>query len=157
MSAIRVSSRRYSFEILRDEADPRFPRGSLVSGPRDIVEIARHLIGADIAEVVLAFFLDARQRVTGHAEVVRGTLNAARLSPRDILVRALAVNASSVAIAHNHPSSEVAPSRADQLVTAVLRDACQLVGVPLLDHVIVTATAHYSFRESEGWTSVQSQ
>jgi DNA repair protein RadC len=36
-------------------------------------------------------------------------------------------------------------------VTAVLRDACNLVGIPLLDHVIVTDTAHYSFRETEGW------
>jgi DNA repair protein RadC len=151
MSTIRVSSRRYSFEVLRDEADPPYPRGALVSGPHDIVEIARHLIGADITEVVLAFFLDARHRLTGHAEVVRGTLNAARLSPRDILVRTLAVNAAAVALAHNHPSSEVSPSRADRLVTTVLRDACDLVGIPLLDHVIVTDSAHYSFRESERW------
>jgi len=83
--------------------------------------------------------------------VARGTLNAARLTPRDILVRALALNAASVAVAHNHPSGDETPSRADRQVTAVLRDACNLVGIPLLDHVIVTDTAHYSFRETEGW------
>ena len=44
----------YTFEVLRDEADPAYPRGSLVSGPQDVVHIARHLIGADITEVVLA-------------------------------------------------------------------------------------------------------
>jgi DNA repair protein RadC len=83
--------------------------------------------------------------------VARGTLNAARLTPRDILVRALAVNAASVAVAHNHPSGSETPSRADRQVTAVIREACSLVGIPLLDHVIVTDAAHYSFRETEGW------
>lgn len=151
MAGIRVTSRRYSFQILRDEAELEYPRGVLVGGPRDIVEIARHLIGGDITEVILAFFFDARQRVAGHAEVARGTLNAARLTPRDILVRACSLNAASVAIAHNHPSQDPSASRADRLVTATLRDACNLIGIPLLDHVIVTADAHFSFRESESW------
>jgi DNA repair protein RadC len=151
MGAIRVTARRYSFEVLREEAELPYPRGQLVAGPGDVVEVARRLIGADISEVILAFFFDARQRVTGHCEVARGTLNAARLTPRDILVRALAVNAASVAVAHNHPSGSETPSRADRQVTAVIREACSLVGIPLLDHVIVTDAAHYSFRETEGW------
>jgi DNA repair protein RadC len=117
MGAIRVTARRYSFEVLREEAELPYPRGTLVAGPRDVVEVARHLIGADISEVILAFFFDARQRVTGHCEVARGTLNAARLTPRDILVRALAVNAASIAVAHNHPSGDETPSRADRQVT----------------------------------------
>ena len=91
MGAIRVTARRYSFEVLREEAELPYPRGTVVGGARDVVEVARRLIGADISEVILAFFFDARQRVTGHCEVARGTLNAARLTPRDILVRALAV------------------------------------------------------------------
>ena len=151
MAGIRVTTRRYSFQILREEAELEYPHGALVGGPRDIVEIARHLIGADITEVILAFFFDARQRVSGHCEVARGTLNSARLTPRDILVRACQINAGSVAICHNHPSGDARPSRADRLVTATLRDACNLVGIPLVDHLIVTDTAHYSFRDSEAW------
>jgi DNA repair protein RadC len=99
MGAIRVTARRYSFEVLREEAELPYPLGRLVGGPRDVVEVARRLIGADISELILAFFFDARQRVTGHCEVARGTLNSARLTPRDILVRALAVNAASIAVA----------------------------------------------------------
>ena len=150
MGAVRVTTRRCSFQVLRDEAST-YPRGSLVAQPEDIAEIARQLIGADITEVILAFFLDARQRVIGYAEIARGTLNAARLTPRDVLVRALAVHAGSVGICHNHPSGDVTPSRADRLVTAALRDACNLVGIALLDHVIVTDTAHFSFKAAEGW------
>jgi DNA repair protein RadC len=151
MGAIRVTTRRCSFQVLRDEAAAESPRGSLVAGPEDIAQIARELIGAEITEVILAFFLDARHRVAGYAEVARGTLNSARLTPRDVLVRACHMNSQSVAIAHNHPSTVVDPSRADRLVTAALRDACNLVGIPLLDHVIVTDTAHFSFKAAEGW------
>jgi DNA repair protein RadC len=151
MGTIRVTTHRYSFQVLRDEAESDYPTGTLVVTPRDMVDIARHVIGADITEVVLAFFFDARQRVSGYAEVSRGTLNSARLTPRDILVRACALNANAVGVAHNHPSGVVEPSRADRQVTAALRDACSLVGIPLLDHVIVTDTAHFSFRETEAW------
>jgi DNA repair protein RadC len=101
--------------------------------------------------VILAFFFDARQRVSGYAEIARGTLNAARLTPRDVLVRACHLNCQSVAVVHNHPSGEVTPSRADRLVTAALRDACNLVGIALLDHVIVTDAEHFSFKGAEGW------
>ncbi len=50
-----------------------------------------------------------------------------------------------------HPSGEVTPSRADRLVTVALRDAARLLGLPLLDHLILTARSHYSFREVEAW------
>lgn len=55
-------------------------------------------------------------------------------------------------LCHNHPSGTPSPSRADRQVTMALREATQLVGLPLLDHIIVTDSDHYSFRESEGWT-----
>ncbi len=102
-------------------------------------------------EEVWALLLDARQRPIGVEPVVAGSLNSARLLPRDVLAPALRGGAASVIVAHNHPSGEVAPSRADRLVTAALRDACRLVGLPLLDHVILTARSHYSFREVEAW------
>ena len=150
MSTIRVSTKQYSFHIVRD-ADVAYPAGESVCCPRDAVDIARHLIGAQITECLLAIFLDARQRVTGYAEIARGTLNATRFTPRDVLVPALHASAGGLVVAHNHPSGTVDPSRADRQVTVALRDACAMVGIPLLDHIIVTDSAHYSFREDEGW------
>jgi DNA repair protein RadC len=89
--------------------------------------------------------------VTGYAEIARGTLNAARFTPRDLVVPTLQVGCGALAIANNHPSQDPSPSRADRQVTAVLRDACRIVGVTLLDHVIVTDSAYYTFKEAEGW------
>jgi len=147
---IRVSTHRYTFHVVR-EAAPAYPVGSTVSCPREVVAIAQHVIGSSITECLLAIFLDARHRVTGYTEIARGTLNATRFTPRDVLVPALKLGCGSICIAHNHPSGSVDPSRADRVVTAALRSACAIVGLPLLDHVIVTESGWWSFREAEGW------
>ncbi len=102
-------------------------------------------------EEVWALLLDARHRLLSVEPVVAGSLNSARLLPRDVLTPALRAGAAAIIVAHNHPSGEVSPSRADRLVTSALRDAARLVGLPLLDHLIVTQRAHYSFREVEAW------
>ncbi|MGD0834724.1 MAG: JAB domain-containing protein [Candidatus Dormibacteria bacterium] len=102
-------------------------------------------------EEVWVLLLDARHRLISVEPVVAGTLNSARLLPRDVLAPALRAGAAAVIVAHNHPSGEVTPSRADRLVTAALRDASRLLGLPLLDHLIVTSRSHYSFRETEAW------
>jgi len=150
VATIRVTTQRYSFHLVR-EAEVAYPAGESVSGPRDAVDIARHVIGEQITECLIAIFLDARHRVSGYTEIARGTLNATRFTPRDILVPALHASAAAIAIAHNHPSGSVDPSRADRQVTVVLRDACSMIGIPLLDHLIVTGDAYYSFRETERW------
>ena len=150
MSTIRVSTRRYSFHIIRD-AEVAYPAGESVGCPREAVDIARHVIGEQITECLLAIFVDARHRVTGYTEIARGTLNATRFTPRDVLVPALHASAGGLIVAHNHPSGSVDPSRADRQVTIVLRDACTMIGIPLLDHIIVTDSSYFSFRENEGW------
>jgi len=148
--AIRVSTRRYSFQLVR-EAAPAYPVGALITCPREVVAIAQHVIGSEIAECLIAVFLDARHRVSGYAEIARGTLNATRFTPRDVLVPALKVGCAAVVVAHNHPSGAVEPSRADRIVTIALREACTLIGIPLLDHIIVTGDGYWSFRDVESW------
>ncbi len=102
-------------------------------------------------EEVWVLLLDARHRLISVEPIVAGSLNSARLLPRDVLAPALRGGAAALIVAHNHPSGEVTPSRADRLVTAALRDAARLLGIPLLDHLILTARSHYSFREVEAW------
>ncbi len=150
MPRIRVSTHRYTFHIVR-EAEAAYPVGSAVNTPHDAVAIAQHVIGAEITECLIAIFLDGRHRVTGYAEIARGTLNASRFTPRDVLMPALQIGCGALILAHNHPSGMVDPSPADRRVTVVLRDACDMIGIPLLDHVIVTDSAYYSFREAECW------
>ena len=150
MTSIRVITRRYSFELVR-EPEPAYPVGEAVGCPRDAVAIAQHVISSEISECLLAIFLDGRHRVTGYTEIARGTLNASRFTPRDLLVPALKVGCGALVLAHNHPSGCADPSTADRRVTRVVREATELVGLPLLDHLIVTDSGYYSFREAEGW------
>jgi len=151
VSPIRVTTRRYSFQVDRD-TNPSYPLGLAVHLPSVAVDIARHVIGAEFTECVIAIFVDSRQRVSGYAEIARGTVNAARLSPRDVLVPALHAGCPTLVLAHNHPTQDPTPSPADRSMTAALRDACAIVGLRLLDHLIVTRTGYFSFRETQSWT-----
>jgi len=121
-----------------------------VSSPRDALLLLDDLRRAR-AERIVALLLDARHRLLRVEEVAVGTLNATRLQPRDVLAPALGAGAAAIVLAHNHPSGDPAPSRADRQVTVALRDAAGVVGVALLDHVIVARQGHYSFREAEAW------
>lgn len=124
-----------------------------VTSPRDALLLLTALRTAR-REEVWAIMLDARHRPLDVVTVVVGGINSARLAARDIFAPALRAGAAAFIVAHNHPSGDATPSRADRQVTAVLRGAAELMGLPILDHLIVTGHGHHSFREDEGWTVV---
>lgn len=121
-----------------------------VTSPREAVLL---LGGLRLAarEQVWVLTLDARHRPIGCETVAVGSLNSSRLVPRDVLAPVLRAGAAAFVVAHNHPSGDCSPSRADRMVTQALRNAAALVGVPMLDHIVVAARGHHSFREVEGW------
>ena len=121
-----------------------------ITSPRDATLLFESLRSAR-REQVVALLLDARHRPLRLETVAIGSVNGARLQPRDVFGPALRSDAVAVILGHNHPSGDPAPSRADRVVTAALRSAGDMLGVALLDHVIVAARSHHSFREAEGW------
>ena len=124
-----------------------------VTAPRDAVLLLEGLRDVP-AERVVVILLDARHRPQRIETIAQGTLNSSRLQPRDVFAPALKAGATSVIIAHNHPSGDASPSRADHHVTAVLREAGALMGVGVLDHIIIARAGHHSFRETENWDSI---
>ncbi|XAH24855.1 DNA repair protein RadC [Xylophilus sp. GW821-FHT01B05] len=88
-------------------------------------------------EVFAVLFLDSQHRLVAMEEMFRGTLTQTSVYPREVVVRALQHQAAAVVLAHNHPSGQVQPSRADQALTQTLKAALALVDVRVLDHVIV--------------------
>jgi DNA repair protein RadC len=121
-----------------------------IGSPRDALLMLDGLRRARREQVVV-LLLDARHRPIKLETVAVGTINASRLQPRDVFGPALRSDAVAVIIGHNHPSGDPAPSRADRVVTAALRSAGSLLGVPVLDHLIVARRGHHSFRETESW------
>ncbi|NRF71407.1 DNA repair protein RadC [Aquincola sp. S2] len=98
-------------------------------------------------EVFVVMFLDAQHRLIEMREMFRGTLSQTSVYPREVVRAALQLNAGAIVVAHNHPSGEPEPSRADEFLTSTLKTAMQLVDVRLLDHMIVGGARVMSFAE----------
>ena len=98
-------------------------------------------------EVFAVLFLDAQHRLIKLEEMFRGSLTQASVYPREVVKRALELQAASVILAHNHPSGAAEPSKADEYLTQTLAAALKLVDVRVLDHFVVGADEVVSFAE----------
>ncbi len=98
-------------------------------------------------EVFCCLWLDNRRRVIAFDELFRGTLDGAAVHTREVVKQALARNAASVIVAHNHPSGVAEPSLADEQVTRRLKEALALIDVRLMDHLVIGDGVCESFAE----------
>jgi DNA repair protein RadC len=114
-------------------------------------DAVKHFLSLQLArkphEVFAVLFLDAQNRLIAMEELFRGTLTQTSVYPREVVRRALQLEAASVVLAHNHPSGTVQPSRADEALTQTLKSALALIDVRVLDHVIVTQGDSLSMAE----------
>jgi DNA repair protein RadC len=98
-------------------------------------------------EYLVCLSLDGGQRLVAQRIITIGTLDSLLAHPREIFADAIADRAASVVIAHNHPSGDTTPSQKDISLTQQLVAAGQLLGITLRDHIIVTKTEYFSFRQ----------
>jgi len=124
-----------------------------LSNPRAVRDYLRITLARLPHEVFVAVFLTAQNRVIAVDELFRGTLTQTSVYPREIVKRALAHNAASVILAHNHPSGEATPSQADRMLTTTLAEALAVIDVRVLDHFIVAPGASLSFAEQGLWAA----
>ena len=92
-------------------------------------------------------FLTSQHRLIECETMFRGTINQAPVFPREIVRRALELNASAILLAHNHPSGIAEPSQADRNITERICEAAKLLDIRVLDHFIVGGINTYSFAE----------
>ena len=111
--------------------------GAAVTTSADIATIAASRIGRARTEQVLLVLLDGRNRVRRIQTVASGGATSSLMPVREVLSFALRHDAVAIAMAHNHPGGDVAPSAEDVAVTQRLRQACGEVGLRFLDHVVV--------------------
>jgi DNA repair protein RadC len=123
------------------EASPKLP-------DRAAVEVwARPRLATLDHEELWALTLDGRHGLRGARRVASGGIHGLHVAPRDALRIALREAASAIVLVHNHPSGDPAPSDEDVAFTCALADAAQVVGTPLLDHVIVARRRSSSMLE----------
>ena len=114
---------------------------------KDIIEYCRTQIGYNKQENLLVIYLGNKGKYIKHNIEQVGTTSAVMISPQDIARNALINHASSVIVSHNHPSGDCAPSKADITMTMALRNGLESVGINLTDHIIISSSEYYSFRE----------
>ena len=112
-----------------------------------VIDYCRALAGHRDVEELHVLFLNSRNALLHDECHQRGTLNHTPAYPREICVRALEVGAAALVILHNHPSGYPTPSRADVDMTNRIRDALKPIDVALHDHVIVTPSDAFSFKD----------
>ncbi|QKT04226.1 DNA repair protein RadC [Ectothiorhodospiraceae bacterium 2226] len=129
LQAVLEMARRHLMEGLA--------RGEALTDPGNARTYLRARLRGFQHEVFTCLFLDNRHRVIRCEELFTGTIDGASVHPREVVKRALALNAAAVILAHNHPSGVAEPSRADIAITQRLREALGLVDIRVLDHFIV--------------------
>ena len=100
-------------------------------------------------EHLAALYLNARNELVFKKHIFVGTLDANIAHPREIFEHALTNHASSVILVHNHPSGDPEPSKADLEITKRITEAGKILGIDVLDHVIITKTKVFSFKEKK--------
>jgi DNA repair protein RadC len=141
VAAIRAAhelSIAVALETLRDKP--------LLSSWDKVVAFLRALAGHATTESLVVIYTDNGHRLICHEVMATGTVNHAPIYPREVAKRALLRDAAAIILAHNHPSGDVTPSRADIDMTREVDRALKPLDVRLLDHIIVSPSSHASLR-----------
>jgi len=129
-------------EISRRMAQEASLEVNVIDQPSRLVHWLKKELGSAQQEHFMVVFLNTKNHIIGHKILYTGGLDRSIVHPREVYKEALKVSAARIIVVHNHPSGDVSPSENDHLVTKVLQEAGETMGIPLLDHLIVS---HYGF------------
>ncbi len=117
------------------------------SSPKRAVEALRRYLGSLDREMFVVMWLDSHSAVLDFDIISAGTVDSAMVPVREVAKKALERNAVSCILAHNHPSGEVAPSPADEMITRRIKEALALFEIRVMDHFVLGREKAYSFAE----------
>lgn len=111
-----------------------------------LLDYCRLAMGKKQIEEFRILFLNHKHALLADEVQQRGTVNHTPVYPREVVKRALELNASAIILAHNHPSGDPTPSQADIDMTKQIATAAKAVGIPVHDHLIIAEGSYYSFK-----------
>ena len=114
---------------------------------RKLAKMMQDELGDKKQEHLVALYLNTQNQIIHQQTIFIGSATRSIAEPREILHYALKHMATSVILVHNHPSGAVVPSPNDDHVTKLVKEACELMGLVLLDHLIVSHSDYFSYRE----------
>jgi DNA repair protein RadC len=139
LRAIGALSKRWLKETVQDR--------HFIECSKDVLDFLAQSFRDLKQEVFSVVFLDTKHRVLKTEELFQGSINTASVFPREVVKRALELGAAAIVAVHNHPSGNPEPSQEDRRVTEDLKNACRLMDISLLDHIVVGSNGYFSFAD----------
>ena len=143
---LRELTVRYS--VKKTDAGESLVVGRALKSARESAELLMRVLADEPAEVFAMLCLSTKHRVIAFHEVSRGTLDSTLVHPREVFKAALLANAAAIVVSHNHPSGDPSPTIDDLDVTTRLVAAGEILGIPVLDHIVVGDGRYFSFKEA---------
>lgn len=139
MAILEIASRLTKIDEIKEENLDR---------PEKVVDWLKFKLGYSNQEQFFVIYLNGRGKVIKSEVLYKGSKNASTIAIDEILRKAILLKSSGIIVSHNHPSGNIKPSSADIDVTNKLIEACRLIGIPLLDHLIVSKNDYFSFKNN---------
>lgn len=117
-------------------------KGMKASSPQEVKPFLTAQFEGEEHERFAVMFLDKQNLLISFRFLFTGTVDACAVYPREVVKRALELNAAALILAHNHPSGDPTPSAADLQMTQKLKEACALMDIDIIDHIIVGTRLH---------------
>jgi len=148
MGLAKAAQVKAAFELGKRLATSVDEARAVVRGAADVVALVREELRLREQECLAAVFLDARNQVLRMRVLTVGTLTSSPAHPREVFKEALAQGCASVILCHNHPSGDPTPSRDDVALTGRMVKAGEVMGIPVLDHIIIGGGRYVSLKEA---------
>lgn len=136
-----------ALELGRRREGANFLENPVIQHSKNVADFLRSVLKDQSQEMMVVLFLNQSNKVKHHEIVSIGGITGTVADPRVILKKALAEDATSIIVCHNHPSGNLNPSKADELITIKLKEAGNLIDIKVLDHIIVSEHGYYSFAD----------
>lgn len=140
---IKESAVRMSWQALKNSDLP------IISNHDVLIDYLRTSMAHQDREEFRILFLNSKLELIGEEIQQRGTVDQVAVHPREVINSALAQKATSIILAHNHPSGRITPSNADITITKNIKTALEAVNIHVHDHIIISKSEHFSFKNSQ--------
>lgn len=130
-------------------AKEKIPSKILLDSPKAVADYLREKIGKTKKEHFMILCLDTGNNLIKISNISVGTINTSLVHPREVFKEAIQASAAQVILAHNHPSGNLVPSKEDIKITKNLVAAGKIININILDHIVVSSSGFYSFKEKD--------
>jgi DNA repair protein RadC len=143
----KATSVKAAFTLASRLKDRKLERFDRFTSPQQVFDYFNHEFRDSRKEYFLALLLDGKNRIIKRVQISEGSLNQSIVHPREVFSPAVKESAAAVILVHNHPTGDPAPSSEDISITRRLKEAGEIMGIKVLDHIIIGDGEYLSFVE----------